>query len=72
MILIVKGTKEVAIEAAAKHDIKISEDIEETSKGDQMLWATDYDMADIQAWYGELPTHAPFPDGTLLFYNPAK
>jgi hypothetical protein len=69
VILIVKGSREVALAEAAKRDIAVSDNVEETSMGDTMLFALDPDMMDIMAWYNEPPMSAPFPEGALLFYN---
>ena len=67
LCLIVKGNRYQAARAAADRGIPFAF-VRETNNETVGLTA-EIKFTEVSQWFGEAPSHAPFPIGTLLLYT---
>jgi hypothetical protein len=70
-ILVIKGNKYQAALEAAKRNIPFAFD-KEVFNGTETIGKTNASVDDLNEWFCDSPLLAPFPIGTLLFWNEVK
>ena len=69
--LIIKGTPQQAVAAAKKHGATIHH-AARTVGHNEVVAIAEAVETDLQKWFWEGPSVAPFPSGSLLLYSPRE